>query len=114
VYLLGLYLGDGSIATHPRSYKLRLSLDSAYPGIIHEAAEAMQAGCSGEQHQYVRAAWVRRGVFVFESMAVSFRNTGRGRSIFGRSRSPNGRNGTCKEHRICCFADSSTPMGVGS
>lgn len=43
VYLLGLYLGDGSIATHPRGvYKLRLSLDAAYPGIIKEAALAMR------------------------------------------------------------------------
>jgi hypothetical protein len=44
VYLLGLYLGDGCIATHPRRvYKLRLALDVKYPGIIEEAAEAMRA-----------------------------------------------------------------------
>lgn len=42
-YLLGLYLGDGCISAHPRSvYKLRLSLDSAYPRIIEEAASAMR------------------------------------------------------------------------
>jgi hypothetical protein len=41
VYLLGLYLGDGCIATHPRGvYKLRLALDAKYPGIIDEAARA--------------------------------------------------------------------------
>jgi hypothetical protein len=40
-YLLGLYLGDGSIATHPRAFKLRITLDAAYPGIIDEAAWAM-------------------------------------------------------------------------
>jgi hypothetical protein len=35
VYLLGLYLGDGSIATHPRGvYRLRFSLDTRYPEII--------------------------------------------------------------------------------
>src|SRR5947209_16650180 len=35
VYLLGLYLGDGSIATHPRGvFRLRFSLDTRYPGII--------------------------------------------------------------------------------
>ncbi len=42
VYLLGLYLGDGSIATHHRGvYKLRLSLDPAYPRIIDEAGRAV-------------------------------------------------------------------------
>jgi hypothetical protein len=42
-YLLGLYLGDGSIAAHHRGvYRLRLSLDPAYPGIIDEAAAAMR------------------------------------------------------------------------
>lgn len=42
VYLLGLYLGDGSIASHRRGvYKLRITLDATYPGIIEEAATAM-------------------------------------------------------------------------
>ncbi len=44
VYLLGLYLGDGSIATHARQvYKLRLNLDAKYPEIIREAQSAMRA-----------------------------------------------------------------------
>jgi hypothetical protein len=43
VYLLGLYLGDGSIASHPRGvYKLRLSLDAAYPRILDEAESALR------------------------------------------------------------------------
>ncbi|HEV3473960.1 MAG TPA: hypothetical protein VG602_01140 [Actinomycetota bacterium] len=42
VYLLGLYLGDGCIATHPRAYKLRIILDSAYPKMIEEAADAIR------------------------------------------------------------------------
>jgi hypothetical protein len=42
-YLLGLYLGDGSIASHARGvYKLRLTLDAAYPGILAAAASAME------------------------------------------------------------------------
>ena len=42
VYLLGLYLGDGCIATHPRGvYRLRIMLDSKYPGIVNAAACAM-------------------------------------------------------------------------
>ncbi len=41
-YLLGLYLGDGSIASHHRGvYRLRLTLDAAYPRIIDEAAAAI-------------------------------------------------------------------------
>jgi hypothetical protein len=43
VYLLGLYLGDGSISSHPRSvHKLRIFLDHKYPGIVDECAAAME------------------------------------------------------------------------
>ncbi len=43
VYLLGLYLGDGCISPHDRGvYKLRLTLDAAYPKIIAEAATSME------------------------------------------------------------------------
>lgn len=42
-YLLGLYLGDGCIAKHPRTYKLRISLDQKYPGIIAECGAAIAA-----------------------------------------------------------------------
>lgn len=40
-YLLGLYPGDGYIARHPRVYKLRISLDARYPGIIAECRLAI-------------------------------------------------------------------------
>jgi hypothetical protein len=41
-YLLGLYLGDGCISAHPRGvYRLRITLDLRYPGIIDECAQAM-------------------------------------------------------------------------
>jgi hypothetical protein len=41
-YLLGLYLGDGYIATHARGvYRLRVALDMRYPGIIAECHAAM-------------------------------------------------------------------------
>ncbi len=41
-YLLGLYLGDGSIATHPRGvYRLRISQDARYRDLISEAGRAM-------------------------------------------------------------------------
>jgi hypothetical protein len=35
--LLGLYLGDGHISAGPRTQRLRLSLDSRYPGIVADA-----------------------------------------------------------------------------
>jgi hypothetical protein len=42
VYVLGLYLGDGCISLHPRGvYRLRLTLDAKYPGIIDSAAAAI-------------------------------------------------------------------------
>ena len=41
-YLLGIYLGDGWIATHRRGvYNLRIYLDERYPGIIGECRDAM-------------------------------------------------------------------------
>jgi hypothetical protein len=44
VYLLGMYLGDGCLSAHPRGvYKLRISLDSRYPGIAGECEGAIGA-----------------------------------------------------------------------
>lgn len=41
-YLLGLYLGDGHIATYPRGVNvLRISLDRRYPQIVQECSAAM-------------------------------------------------------------------------
>jgi hypothetical protein len=43
-HLLGLYLGDGHISSHPRGvFHLRVSLDRKYPQIVKECAAAMQA-----------------------------------------------------------------------
>jgi hypothetical protein len=39
--LLGLYLGDGCISRLGRTYSLRLSLDSRYPGVICESRALM-------------------------------------------------------------------------
>jgi hypothetical protein len=45
-YLLGLYLGDGTISRAPRRvFKLRIVLDARYPGIIEECAAAMAIVC---------------------------------------------------------------------
>jgi hypothetical protein len=42
-YLLGLYLGDGYVASSSRSPFLQISLDDRYPGIIAECAAAVAA-----------------------------------------------------------------------
>jgi len=43
VYLLGMYLGDGSIAEHRRCvFRLRVVLDLRYPQIIEECAAAIR------------------------------------------------------------------------
>jgi hypothetical protein len=44
VYLLGLYLGDGCLSAHPRDvFRLRITLDRRYPGIIAECVAAIAA-----------------------------------------------------------------------
>jgi len=44
VHLLGLYLGDGSIAKHRRQvYRLRITLDVRYSGIVEECEASMRA-----------------------------------------------------------------------
>jgi hypothetical protein len=51
VYLLGLYLGDGCITRHRRDvYRLRITLDARYPGIIENAASAIAAVRGGKAH----------------------------------------------------------------
>ena len=43
VHLLGLYLGDGSIAEHRRAvYRLRITLDVRYPCIVRECEDVMR------------------------------------------------------------------------
>jgi hypothetical protein len=42
-YLLGVYLGDGTVARNRTSWTLRVALDNAYPGIIRSSADAVGA-----------------------------------------------------------------------
>lgn len=43
VYLLGLYLGDGCIASHPHGvHRLRVTLDARYPGILDECESSIR------------------------------------------------------------------------
>ncbi|MCU1693965.1 MAG: hypothetical protein JWR34_28 [Mycobacterium sp.] len=48
-YLLGLYLGDGCISRHPRTFHLRITCDTKYPGIIARCREAID-GLMPKQH----------------------------------------------------------------
>jgi IclR-like helix-turn-helix domain-containing protein len=55
-YLLGAYLGDGCISRHRREvFKLRITLDERYPGIVDEVAvamsEVMPASAAGRTHR---------------------------------------------------------------
>lgn len=40
-YLLGLYLGDGCISRHPRTFHLRITCDTKYPAIIARCRKAI-------------------------------------------------------------------------
>lgn len=49
-YLLGLYLGDGWIASHRRGvYRLRIFLDQKYPQIVHECEAAVSIVMPGSK-----------------------------------------------------------------
>lgn len=53
-YLLGLYLGDGCISRARNVWRLRVSLDAAYPGIIEECASAIEAIANGKRAYRLR------------------------------------------------------------
>ncbi|WP_415837765.1 hypothetical protein [Smaragdicoccus niigatensis] len=52
---MGLYLGDGYVSKEARTWKLRVTLDTAYPGIIDECGAAMEAVFPGK-HAHI---WAR-------------------------------------------------------
>lgn len=41
-YILGMYLGDGHIATEPRTYRMMIFLDKKYPNIIQRCFKSLQ------------------------------------------------------------------------
>ncbi len=47
--LLGLYLGDGHIARMPRTWHLRIFLDSKYPEIVNDSEELLTRCLSGNR-----------------------------------------------------------------
>ena len=60
VYLLGIYLGDGSLAAHHHGgYHLRVSLDARYPGIVDECVDAIrQVAPTQSVGRLSRETWV--------------------------------------------------------
>jgi hypothetical protein len=58
VYLLGLYLGDGTISTTRRGiHRLRVFLDRKYPAIVSECEDAVEAVMpSNEVHRLLTAS----------------------------------------------------------
>ena len=70
-YLLGLYLGDGCISRHPRSFQLRITLDSKYPAIVDRCRQAvdilMPRQCARVR---LRIGQLQRGVVVLKALAM--------------------------------------------
>ena len=60
-YLFGLYLGDGCISRMNRVWKLRISLDKKYPGIIDSCRSAINAVMPG---QHASIDWQPQGCAV--------------------------------------------------
>lgn len=48
-YLLGIYLGDGYLFKHPRTWRLHVYQDAAYPGIIEEISNAIRMVAPGRR-----------------------------------------------------------------
>jgi len=48
-YVLGLYLGDGSISRNRRVWRLRITLDKKYPAIIDRCREAIEMLMPGQR-----------------------------------------------------------------
>jgi hypothetical protein len=54
-YLLGLYLGDGSISRDRRVWRLRITLDKKYPSIIDRCRQAIDMLMPGQRAAIVQA-----------------------------------------------------------
>jgi len=66
-YLLGMYLGDGYLGG---SNQLRFHLDSGYPGIVIECAEAMERTIGGGRVRFrTREGW---NVWIIDMASVSW------------------------------------------
>jgi hypothetical protein len=53
-YLLGMYLGDGSISRNRRVWRLRITLDKKYPAIIDRCCQAVELLMPGQRAGIVK------------------------------------------------------------
>ena len=71
VYLLGLYLGDGTVSEGRRDvYKLRIACADAYPQLMQECEDAMAAVLPHKVGRVQRIGCTERGVFELQALAV--------------------------------------------
>jgi hypothetical protein len=106
VQLLGLYLGDGSIAEHRRKvYKLRITLDIRYPGIVEECERAIRqvvhtTKCADSYVGAIATRFTRTrkpGPVFSLSMGLGKSTTDRSICLIGRKRSQNAGRSNCSE-----------------
>lgn len=53
-YLLGIYLGDGTVTDHGRAFGLHVYMDDRYPEILQECEEAIEAVAGIRPSRYLR------------------------------------------------------------
>lgn len=96
-YLLGLYLGDGWIATHPRGvYRLRITCCDAYPRLMDECrtratssiTRLTTSGCCSETHA-IALVWSGATATSARFPLPAERRSPSSTSSLGRSRRPN-------------------------
>ncbi len=71
-YLLGMYLGDGCISRSRRTWMLRITCDTQYPGIIERCREAIDIFDARATRRRLDEAErnVRRRLSLLESLAM--------------------------------------------
>jgi hypothetical protein len=91
-YLLGLYLGDGCVSRAREVWRLRITIDAAYPGVVQECAAAIEVIADGKRPTFGAgaASAVPKSPHTGSTGRVSFRNMGEARSTSGGSRSASG------------------------
>jgi hypothetical protein len=104
-YLLGLYLGDGWIASHPRGvYRLRIFLDRRYPIVVAECEAAVQIVMPNSKVAIYRrkdenldevGSYSRHWPHLFPQHAADESTNARSRSSPGRSGSSSGIPAAC-------------------
>lgn len=67
-YILGMYLGDGWLARHPRAYKLRIAAYGGYPDIIAFCMQAIQTLLPTNKVNTVRTPGDNREIICYSTL----------------------------------------------